>query len=239
LSIQEQFKSTLAVTPLPEILASINEYGISGKIVVSHKGIEKKIFVEGEFITFASSNVNDDRLGEFLIKIGEIKQVDYDNSVDLLKKTGKRQGQILVDLGCLSPRELFSAVKSQVEEIVLSLFLWTEGDIHFIPGSFVKQETIKLRAPIKQIIMEGIKRIQNPRRLVAALGGKDAVLTVEPDALDILEKEDLPVDFLQVYNLVDGKSTLEELVSKSNRNGTEVVRMLYLLKTLGVFELKE
>ncbi|MBN2134341.1 MAG: DUF4388 domain-containing protein, partial [Acidobacteria bacterium] len=223
---RESFKSTLIKTPLPEMLAAVNEYSMPGMIAVSHKGIEKKIFLDGEFITFASSNVADDRLGEFLIRIGKIKQVDYDNSVNLLKKTGKRQGQIFVDLGCLNPKELFWAVKAQVKEIILSLFLWTEGDIIFIPGGFMEKETIQTHSPITQIIVEGIKKIQNPRRFVAYLGGKDSVLTVQDSALDIMEKNDLGIECFQIFNLIDGKSTLEHLVSASNRNGTEVVRVL-------------
>jgi hypothetical protein len=230
------FKSSLNKTPFPDILATIDAYRVPGMLLVSHQGIEKKIYFEDEFITFAASNVNDDRLGEHLMRMGKIKQIDYDNSVDMLKKTKKRQGQIFVELGCLTAKDLFGAVKSQVREIVLSVFQWTEGDVTFIPGDFVKEETIKLRAKTSEIIIEGIKRIQNPRRLVSFIGGKDTVFKVRSDALTHLEAAGAGEEFYNIFNLIDGRKTLEQLVEESKKTGVETVRVVYTLIVLKVIE---
>jgi hypothetical protein len=237
--MHESFETTLQKTPLPEILSMIDHYRVPGVVTISHQGIEKKIYLEGEFVTFARSNVDDDRLGEFLIRIGKIKQVDYDNSVDLLKKTKKRQGQIFVDLGCLNPKELFWAVKSQIKEIALSLFLWTDGKVVFKPGNFVEEESIKLRTPITELIIEGIRRIQNPRRLVGYLGGKDTILKIKTDALQIMESIQLGKEYFDLFNMVDGKTTLQNLVGNTQRNGIEVVRNLYSMLVLNVLERAE
>lgn len=230
------FKTNLAKTPLAEIISTINQFKVSGMLSVIHQEVEKKVFFEEEFVTFASSNVNDDRLGEFLIRSGKIKQIDYDNSVDILKKTKKRQGQIFVELGCLTPKDLFWAVKSQVKEIVLSLFLWTDGEVIFTPGDFVQKETIKLRAPINEIIVEGIKRIQNPRRLLGYIGGKDVIIKVAPDALDRLEISNLGPEYFDIYNLIDSHKAIEEIANTSNKGATETVRIIYTLMVLNVFE---
>jgi hypothetical protein len=230
------FRTNLAKTPLPEIIATINQFKVSGMLEVTHQGVEKKVFFEDEFVTFASSNVNDDRLGEFLIRIGKIKQIDYDNSVDILKKTRKRQGQIFVELGCLTPKDLFWAVKSQVKEIVLSLFLWTDGEVNFVPGDFVQKETIKLRAPITETIVEGIKRIQNPRRLIGYIGGKDIVIKVASDALDKMEKTGLGPEYFDIYNLIDGKKPLEEIANTSDKGASETVRSIYTMMVLNILE---
>ena len=233
---KDTFHSSLTQIPLPEIMITIEHFKVPGRLTITHGGIEKKIFFEDKFVTFAASNVDDDRLGEFLIREGKIKQIDYDNSVELLKKTNKRQGQIFVDLGCLTPQELFWAVKAQVKEIVLSLFLWTDGEVKFTPGDFVKEEKIKLRAHIREIILEGIKRIQNPRRLVSYIGGKDMPITVAPDALERMEKVDLGPEYYDVYNLVDGKKTCEQLATESTRSNAETVRVLYTLIVFGALK---
>jgi hypothetical protein len=230
------FRTNLGKTPLPEIISTINQFKVSGMLVVTHQGVEKKVFFEDEFVTFASSNVNDDRLGEFLIRIGKIQQIDYDNSVDILKKTRKRQGQIFVELGCLTPKDLFWAVKSQVKEIVLSLFLWTDGEVSFVPGDFVQKETIKLRAPVTEIIVEGIKRIQNPRRLLGYIGGKDIVIKVASDALDRMEKTGLGPEYFDIYNLIDGKKPVEEIANTSDKGASETVRSIYTMMVLNILE---
>ena len=46
-------------------------------------------------------------------------------------------GEILVDMGFLKARELFPAVRRHIEDIIYSLFAWTEGDFAVIASSAV------------------------------------------------------------------------------------------------------
>ena len=82
-------------------------------------------------MVFSSSNQDNDRLGEILLKEGKINLEQYNQSVAILKKTGKKQGAIFVELGYLKPQELVWAVRRQVEDIILSLFSFEGSNFRF------------------------------------------------------------------------------------------------------------
>jgi hypothetical protein len=107
---------------LSNVLAYLNRNRKTGTLIIKTPVFTKKIYlIKGDAI-FASSTYEDDRLGEMLIKAGKITMEQYDASVEILKKTGKRQGAILIELGYLTPKDLFWGVKYQVKEIIYSLF---------------------------------------------------------------------------------------------------------------------
>ena len=108
---------------LVKILVHLNRSIKTGTLTVSTPSAIKKIYLKMGDVIFASSTYEDDRLGEMLLKAGEITVEQYDESVRILKSTWKKQGAILVELGYLTPKELFLGLKYQVNEIIQGMFL--------------------------------------------------------------------------------------------------------------------
>ena len=90
---------------------------------------------------FASSNLPNDRLGEILLREGKITVEEYEASIKAITK-GKRQGKVLVEMGALSPKDLWEGVQFQVQEIVYSIFQWDEGQFHFEESTLPEKERI-------------------------------------------------------------------------------------------------
>jgi hypothetical protein len=219
----------LAHTPLPEILHSIEIKNAEGVLSARHKDLEKKLYIQGGRIIFASSNNPDDRLGEFLLRKKKITKEDYNNSVKLLKTTKKRQGAIFVDLGCLTPKQLFWAVKEQIREIVWSLFNWIEGDVIFQPGTDKQDEVIKLSVSLKDAVMEGIKHIANARRIVSYIGSKDTLLEIKPNFEEKIEEIGLDENYLNIANLLDKPKSLFEVCQESMLGNIDTCKIIYIL----------
>src|SRR5512139_733633 len=116
------FRGNLRDYSLPRILIELNRSRETGTLSITTSHFTKKIYIREGNVIFASSTFEDDRLGEMLIKAGKITMGQYDKSVELLKSTGKRQGAILVELGYITPKDLFWGVNYQVKEIIYSLF---------------------------------------------------------------------------------------------------------------------
>ncbi|MCK5140049.1 MAG: DUF4388 domain-containing protein, partial [Thermodesulfovibrionia bacterium] len=91
-----------------QILASLHEQQKKGILTVKYEKIKKDIYIEDGYVIFASSNQNEDLLGVLLIKKGKITTEQRDESLKQSKKTGKRQGITLVELGYMSPQALFA-----------------------------------------------------------------------------------------------------------------------------------
>ena len=96
---------------LHKILIDSHSNKKTGTITVKTPVFIKKLYVDKGEVVFASSTWKDDRLGEVLLKGGKINLEQYEESVRVLKLSGKKLGTILVELGYLTPKDLFWAVK--------------------------------------------------------------------------------------------------------------------------------
>jgi hypothetical protein len=222
-----EFRSDLAQTPLPEVLVTIYRYKVPGIIECTREGEEKKIFIDEGNIIFATSNLISDSLGDRLLNEGKISIEQYRESVRRLnKESGKRQGSILVEMRALEPKDLFIAVREQVESIVWSIFDWENGSVVFTPGRDKQTEFIKLTLPIPAAIFEGVQRLKEAKRLIARIGNKTTVLErTETAATDLTPGP----THTQILDSVDGKKTLYELISLPYGSPSEIAKTLYSL----------
>jgi hypothetical protein len=147
--------------PLSDIFLSLQRSEKTGILEMKRGSILKKIYIRNGDIIFATSNQEEERRGEILVKAGRLPLEQYYHSMEAMKNTGKRQGAVLVELGYLKPPDLVWAVTHQVEEIILSLFQWAEGDFEFKETPLPSEEVITLKLSAANLIYRGIKRINN------------------------------------------------------------------------------
>ncbi len=228
------FKGSLAENPLPEVLQKINYYKVPGVLTAEDPQGRKQIFIVGGEIIFASSSFPQDRLGEFLLARKRITPEQYERSVLDMKSTGKRQGTVLVEAGVLTPQELFETVKQQVMAIVWSVFNWTDGEITFHVGKYKDDEIIKLNLDTRYAILEGIKGIKDPKRLVKRLGRKEDVFEPAERALSLLPNLPLSPEDRAVFRLVDGERTFLRVIQASPLESGRTAKILYALFILGL-----
>jgi hypothetical protein len=232
------FKGNLSQTPLPEVLNTIHRYKAPGVVECILGDELRKIYIDEGNIIFATSSNIDDSLGIRLLKQGIINTSQFDESVRRLKESGvKRQGVILVEMRAIEPKQLFLAVREQVQSIVWSVFEWSDGMVSFTPGREKAQEFIKLNIPTRQAVIQGVRRINDARSLVSRMGKKATVLTRVSDA-DFANLILLPEEQVQ-YDLVDGKKALFELVQYGPLAPAENAKILYAFFALKLIEVKE
>ncbi len=220
-----QYRGDLSRTPLPEVLATIHRYKVPGVIHCS-RGVEtKNIFIDGGNIIFATSSNLSDALGLRLLQQGRITREVLDESVRRLQSEGKRQGALLVEMGALGPKELYLAVREQVQAIVWSIFEWEEGKVIFTPGRERSEELIKLNIPTRQAILHGVRRVRDAKMLVTRMGTKATVFNRNPaaDTADLL----FPPEAEKLYRLIDGRTSLQELTNIPPLTAAQNARILY------------
>jgi tetratricopeptide (TPR) repeat protein len=138
-----------------QILAFLNEQQKKGILTVTNNDIKKDIYIEDGHVIFVSSNQLEERLGVLLTKDGKITNEQRDESLRQSKKTGKRQGITLVELGYLSPKALFAELKNQIKEMIFSIFLWEEGMFEFKENS-LSSDLVRIKIKIDSLIHEGL-----------------------------------------------------------------------------------
>ncbi len=231
------YEDEISNSPLPEILATIEKYKVAGVIYVKDDKFERKIYISEGNIIFATSNNPDERLGEFLLYKGIITKEQYDESVVRLKRGEGRQGKILVNMGVLTPKDLYQYVREQIASIVYVCFDLEYGKVFFEIGRHKEEELIKISIPIKKAILEGIKGLKNPKKCLQRLGQKTAIYEPVFDLKDVIGLS-LNSEETKLLQMVDGKKSLYEIITKGPLGQGMNARVLYAFFVLHLISKK-
>lgn len=148
---------------LHQILTYLNKQQRRVILTIKAEKIKNSIYIEDSQVIFASTNRDEYRLGVLLMKANKITAEQRDESLELSKQTGRRQGIILVERGHITPKDLFVELKHQIKEIIFSLFLLEDGTFKFEENhSF--SDLIKTKINIDSLIREGLIRKEEKTR---------------------------------------------------------------------------
>ncbi|HET8798336.1 MAG TPA: DUF4388 domain-containing protein [Thermoanaerobaculia bacterium] len=222
---------------LPDILSFLAMIRAGGKLVVRRAALERAIhWREGE-IVFAASNSPEHSLGHFLLRNGKITQEQYDESKRRVTPQ-LRHGKVLVQMGALSPKDLWWGVKNQVLEIIYSLFTWKDGEFSLVETSEdLAQERIMIQINTQSVIMEGIRRLDESARIREKIPSLDLVFAKVPGVVPDFQALDMTDVERAVYNNIDGTLTVRELTGRSDLTEFEVTRILFQLLSARLVEI--
>jgi hypothetical protein len=227
------FRGQLSQLPLPDILEHVRSSESTGILSLVSGGARKALYLKDGRVVFASSNLPNDRLGEILIRDGKITVEEYEASIRAIHK-GKRQGKALVEMGALSPKDLWEGVQFQVKEIVYSIFQWDEGSFHFEESTLPEKERITVDLDIVELILVGIRRVDAGGSLQARY----------PEGMLVLERGGKPPAGLlepyeeHVLSLVDGDRSVLEICKESEIGDNETLKLLYAYLATGTVRIK-
>ncbi|MEO8035331.1 MAG: DUF4388 domain-containing protein [Acidobacteriota bacterium] len=215
---------------LPDVLSFVAMIRASGKLVVSQGDMERTILWKDGEIVFATSSSQDHSLGQFLLNNGKITQAQFEESKRrVTEKT--RHGKLLVQMGAISPKDLWWGVKNQALEIIYSLFSWKEGLFClWDTNEELNSERIVLSINTSSVIMEGIRRLDESARIREKITSLETVFDKVTGAAPDFEALDMSQHEIEVYENIDGMRTIRELIGKSSdMTEFEVTRILFQL----------
>ncbi len=230
-----QYRETLEETALSEMFANIYRHNVPGLFEISHDGKSKRIYINKGSVIHATSTDRADRLGAHLYRSGKLTREQLTETIRMLEATGKRHGQILIEEGLLSPGDLYEEIRRQVESIVWGVFSWQTGEVTFKIGEFHEPTMIKIHLPMRQVIIRGVKKVQDTKSLVARLGKKTTVFKASYSTEDLIEIA-LDSDEYALLRLVDGRRTFYEICTNGPYSVPENARLLYAFRILQLIE---
>jgi hypothetical protein len=226
-------KGQIADLPVPEILQHLSLSRSTGILTLVSGGARKALYLNEGRVVFASSNLPNDRLGELLIREGKITVEEYEASIRALSK-GKRQGKVLVEMGALTPKDLWESVQLQVKEIVYSIFPWEEGTFHFEESSLPEKERITVDLDILDLMLVGIRRVDASGRIQTRYPEGDLIPEhVAGEPIPILEPYEE-----HVLALVDGERSVLDICRESEIGDSETQKVLYAFLCCGILRVK-
>jgi tetratricopeptide (TPR) repeat protein len=189
-------------------------------------------------IVHADTNVKEERLGETLVGQGLLGSADLKRATGFVLRDKKRLGMVLQELGILTKDQLDDALALHVREILLKVFSWAEGDYTFEeadPDTHLEQDTT-LKVSTGEMILEAVRRVEDPDVVRFALGNIDRILGLSSDPLLRFQKVTLSPADGYVLSRVDGTSSAREIIQMNPAPAEETMKSLFGLLCTGILE---
>lgn len=233
-----QYRGDLRETALPEMLHTIYRTRIAGVIEARRGELTKRVWIKEGDVVHAASNDREDSLGSFLRRSGKVAEEDLEAAARQRGATARRLGELLVERGSLSPAAAHRAIREQAESIVWSLFSWEEGEVAFSIGEAAPNEAVRILLPMRQVILQGIRRAPNAKTLVAKLGRKESLFSPCYRIEDLIEIA-LDEREFQLLAMVNGRRSVFELCTQGPLAPGENGKLLYAFTVLNLVRRSE
>lgn len=193
----------------------------------------RTVYVSRGVPVFARSERNADRLDQMLVRQAAITPEQAQKSLELQSRTpNKRVGQILLEMGAITLEQLHSTVKTQVQNLVLSLFTWSDGKYVFEPGPLPTQEAITLDWDTPGAVLQGLRGL--PLHYIRPLAPpKDAIIERAPDT-GILAELQLNSAEQKLLELLVGRHPMQQLLGLDFIANESLLRGLVTFAALGL-----
>ncbi|MBU8934112.1 MAG: DUF4388 domain-containing protein [candidate division Zixibacteria bacterium] len=221
---------------LPEILQLIASGRKSGTLgIQKDDSIVMVYFKEGE-IFYGYGPRQTFHLGQLLKDRGALKADQLDEAIKLQAKgeNSKRLGEILISQQFIDRADLESVVKKQVEELLYSLLSWQDGSFKFYEGQFPTEEEIQVKLSVENVILEGLRRLDEANMIKETLPNLDDVYTISAAQAGRSRTVSMRAAEWNIMALVDGHRSLTQICKLSPVEQDETLKMLAQLSLAGI-----
>ncbi len=223
---------------IPWLFQDLRKAKETGTGIFTNDGEIKKVFFRNGDILFASSNANEDRLGEFLMRTGKLTSAQRDRSSEAVTKSGKKLGAVLFEMGILTAQDLVAQVKLQVKEIVIKIFSWRNGGYQFDKGPLPVSEIIPIHMSTGDLIIEGLRTL-DWKGVRKSLPSLKTILRTSTDPSLLFQSVQLDQDQRTVFSLIDGSKSIQEICLLSGIGDFNTLKAIYTLLALRMAEAGE
>lgn len=224
-------RGDFSLKPFALVLAEIYRWRATGALLLRREKVKKIVYFREGNPELVKSNLLVECLGRILVREKMISEAECSESLRRVKDSGRMQGTVLIEMGCISPHNLQYALHVQLQEKLFDVFRWEQGEYQFNPRVALPPEPVSLGMPCAQLIYEGVRRGYDEKRLARALAGADAKY-VHPsdDPLQALQDAGLGDDERKLLALADGHKTVATLRALEVLPPLETDRLLYAMQ---------
>jgi predicted regulator of Ras-like GTPase activity (Roadblock/LC7/MglB family) len=219
------------------VLQTVASGGMTGTLTVrdtTNKAIIS--FTEG-CIVHATSTLEEDRLGEILIRTRRVTQAQLEKAAQrqLRVDSGKRLGQIMIEAGVIARDDLVMAVQIQILEVMSQLLLWSRGQWRFDfgppdPNNITPAEAMS----VDEILSGQILLLDTVDPVVDRSAVLNAVYDLTPGRSLDSARITLERDQWRVLSAIDGRTPLREV---AHRVGLDPDHVAHIVSELVAVEL--
>ena len=221
---------------LPEIFQLIANTQKSGTLGIQKDDDIVMVYFKKGQIIYAYGPRQTFHIGQLLKDRGRITLTQLDEAVSTQTKvkSSKRLGRILLEKRFIDRADLEEVVRSQIEELIYSLLSWESGSFKFYENQFPTDEDIIVSLSVENVILEGLRRLDEINRIREAIPDFSQVLTITPAPPERKKEISLQSEEWNLLSLVNGRRTISEVADASDLPRMDALAKLAALKLAGL-----
>lgn len=210
---------------------------------------EGTVYFDSGQVVYAAVRSNPHPLGAMLVRSGRITEAELARARarQAEERDGRRLGQLLVDDGFISARELDRQLRLQIEAVVFELLSWREGFFSFVEQNVAEmpaEATVRISA--ESLLMEAARRIDEWSGIADRVPNLDVVpvLTAADDAAAGASHSEagpmleLRLEEWEMLAAVDGARDLRTIATVLGRSEFDVAKCAAELVRARVLEVR-
>ena len=229
-------QGSIAKFTLPEILQLIAGARKTGTLAIQKDdSIVMVYFKEGNVI-YAYGPQQTYHIGQLLkeLKVLTAEQLEEAVRIQSESQNSRRLGEILISQKFIDRSDLETVVETQIEELLYSLLAWQSGSFKFYENQHPTEEEITVRISIENVILEGLRRMDEKNMAAETLPDINEVYAIAPAETNRSKDVNMNATEWNMMALVDGYRSLNEICQVSRLGHDETLARLARLKLAGI-----
>lgn len=221
---------------LPEIFQLIAGGRKSGTLGIQKDDSIVMVYFDRGDIVYGYGPRQTFHLGQLLKERGLLTAAQLEEAVNTQARTenSRRLGEILVNKGFIDRADLQNVIQHQVEELLFSLLSWQSGSFKFYENQFPTDEEITVRLSVENVILEGLRRLDEQNMIKEALPDLSVVYVIANSFSGRKRAVTMEATEWNAMALVNGLRTIEEICNLSTMGREDTLKHLAGLKLAGL-----
>lgn len=223
--------------PFARLLGNLFAARATGQLLLKKGSVKKIVYLRQGIPVFVKSNLVTECLGQVMVAEKMISEDECKRSLEKKKASGKRQGEVLVEMGSISPHNLEFALELQLQTKLYDMFSWLEGEYQFVAKDDFAGQAVALSLGPTAMIYEGASRTMSAERIerdleriheLAVVPAKDP--TFRYQALELDPRAE------RLLDRIDGLRSVKKLLESADFDFEDAALLMYALSCTGLLQ---
>lgn len=224
---------------LPEIFQLVSSGRKTGTLGIQRDDDIVMVYFRTGSVVYGYGPRKTYHIGRMLVDMGRITPAQLDEVIAEQASPasgGKRLGQLMIEKRYIDRADLEEAIRKQVEELIFSLMSWERGSFKFYENQFPTEEEITINLSVENVILEGLRRLDEMNRIKDCLPDAATVYALAPAESGQVRNVSLKPEEWNVLALVDGRRTIDDILIASPLGSMETLHHLASLQLAGLIK---
>jgi hypothetical protein len=225
------FQGPLASWPLLEVLRTVHDAHRSGEFTLSHGDRRTKIFLRRGEVVLATSHDPAQYAQDSGVDLHSVNEQAKAAAEAEQRSSGKPVFVSLAENGSLPSTDLSALLERQGRRLLAEVLDARGGTFRFreLPTTPMYVDAYGRRMTLAQLELDRLRQSADRAKIEPAFAAADAVFERQGDFSRKLKQLELSSKERRVLTLVDGKTTVKQLVERSGLSGKEATLILFRL----------